>query len=860
MSSSPPERFEKVLPRLIEDEMRDSFLDYSMSVIVQRALPDVRDGLKPVHRRILYAMRELGLSAGRPYKKSATVVGEVLGKFHPHGDMAVYDALVRMVQDFSLRYPLVDGQGNFGSIDGDGAAAYRYTEARLTRLAGELLADIEKETVDFAPNFDDRLEEPVVLPARFPNLLVNGSSGIAVGMATNIPPHNLGEIVEACILQIDQPDCTVADLMKHVKGPDFPTGGIICGWEGIVEAYETGRGRLVVRARAEIEEPDGGRPRIIVTEVPFMVNKSRMIEQIASLVREKRITEIADLRDESDRDGIRVVIELKRDAIPQIVLNQLFKHTQLQTTFGVIMLALVGGVPRIMGLRDMIRHFLDHRHEVVVRRTEYELRHAQEREHILEGLRIAVDAIDEVVELIKASPDTDAASQRLQARFELTEIQAKAILDMRLGRLTGLEIEKLERELTEIRAQIADLQDILASLERRLRIIKDELRQLAVDYGNARRTEITAGATSLSLEDLLADEEVVITVSHAGYVKRQPLSTYRAQRRGGRGLLGADTKEEDWVEHLYTAQTHDYLMVFTARGHCYWLKVHEVPEGSRTSRGKPIVNLLALGPGEQVASIVPVREFSEDRYLLFATRRGVVKKTSLAAYRHVRVVGVNAINIDDDDRLIDVQITTGDDQVVLATREGMAIRFHESDVRAMGRVATGVRGIRLREDDAVVGMVVFRPDEQQTATLLVATEQGRGKRTSLDAYRYQSRGGQGVINFRITEQTGKVVAIRNVVDGDELMLITRNGVVIRQRVDGIRVIGRATQGVRLMSLDEGDQLIDVARIVPDEENGEDGVSGEAAVATADAAGPVGDPFAIGGSGGGGGDGAGDGVA
>jgi DNA gyrase subunit A len=828
MSSTPPsERSEKVLPRLIEQEMRDSFLDYSMSVIVQRALPDVRDGLKPVHRRILYAMQEAGLSAGRPYKKSATVVGDVLGKYHPHGDSAVYEAMVRMVQDFSLRYPLVDGQGNFGSIDGDNAAAYRYTEARLARLAGEMLADIEKDTVNTAPNFDDRLQEPTVLPARFPNLLVNGSSGIAVGMATNIPPHNLREVVSACIHLVDNPEATVYDLMQHVRGPDFPTGGYICGMQGVHEAYTTGRGRVVMRAKADIEEPDGGKPRIIVTEIPFMVNKSRMIEQIAGLVREKKLTEITDLRDESDRDGIRVVIELKRDAIPQIVLNQLYKHTQLQSTFGVIMLALVGGVPKIMDLRTMIQHFLDHRQEVVVRRSQYDLDQAQAREHILEGLKIAVDNIDAVVELIRSSPDTETANTRLQERFGLSEIQAKAILDMRLGRLTGLEIEKLEAELSEVRATIADLRDILASRERRDQIIKGELRDIAQSYGDERRTELT-DMVNMSLEDLLADEEMVITVTHGGYIKRLPLATYRAQRRGGRGLAGMETKAEDWVEHLYTAQTHDYLMIFTARGHCHWLKVHEVPVASRASRGKPIVNLLALNPDERIAAVVPVREFRDDRYLMFVTRCGVVKKTALSAYRHVRVIGVNAINVTDDDELIDVQITSGSDEIILASYEGMAIRFHESDVREMGRVATGVRGIRLRKGDAVVGMVVVGHDNRDQTTLLVVTERGRGKRTPIDDYRFQSRGGMGVINFRINDQTGKVVAIKTVQDSDELMLITRGGIVNRQRVNEIRVIGRATQGVRVLALDDGDVLVDVARVVPEDETlDDDATPGEA---------------------------------
>jgi len=816
MASSPPANNERILPRLIEDEMRDSFLDYSMSVIVQRALPDVRDGLKPVHRRILFAMQEAGLIPGRPYKKSATVVGDVLGKYHPHGDMAVYDALVRMVQDFSLRYPLVDGQGNFGSIDGDNAAAYRYTEAKLTRLAGELLADIDKSTVDFTPNFDDQREEPTVLPAKFPNLLVNGSSGIAVGMATNVPPHNLREIVAACVHLIDRPDAAVQDLMQFVRGPDFPTGAFICVTEGLREAYETGRGRIIMRARADIEEPDTGRPSIIVSEIPFMVNKSRLIEQIAELVREKRVTDISDLRDESDRDGIRIVIELKRDAVPAIVLNQLYKHTQMQSTFGVIMLALVDGAPRIMDLRELIQHFLDHRHEVVVRRSEHDLKQAVDREHILEGLKIALDAIDEVVDIIRHSPDTETANARLRERFGLSERQTRAILDMRLARLTGLEIEKLDAEITEVRAQITDLRDILASRERRMSIIKDELTEIAKTYGDDRRSEFTS-VGSLSIEDLIADEEMVITISHEGYVKRLPLTTYHSQRRGGRGLQGVRPKDDDWIEQLYTAQTHDYLMVFTARGHCYWLKVHEIPIGTRESRGKPIVNVLALSADERIAAIVPVREFSESRSLIFATRRGTVKKTTLSAYRHVRISGVNAINVTDDDELIDVQLTNGADQIILATRDGFAIRFHESDVREMGRVATGVRGIRLRDDDVVVGMVVVPNEGEADVTLLAVTEHGRGKRSLVDDYRLQTRGGMGVINFRVNDQTGRVVAIKSVSPDDELMVITRNGVVNRQRIDEIRVIGRATQGVRVVALDEGDTLMDIARVIAEDE-------------------------------------------
>jgi DNA gyrase subunit A len=804
----------RVLPRLIEDEMRESFIDYSMSVIVQRALPDVRDGLKPVHRRILYAMQEAGLIPTRPYKKCATVVGDVLGKYHPHGDASVYDALVRMVQDFSLRYPLIDGQGNFGSIDGDAAAAYRYTESRLAPLAGELLADIDKETVDFAPNYDDRLTEPRVLPSRFPNLLVNGSSGIAVGMATNIPPHNLREVVNACVHLIDNPDATWEDLHQFVRGPDFPTGGVIYGRDGIREAYETGRGRVVLRARAEIEEKDGGRggERIVITEVPFQVNKSRVIEHIAELVRDKKIEGISDLRDESDK-RIRVVIDLKRDAIPHIVLNQLYKHTQLQSTFGVIMLALTGGVPKVMGLREMLYHFVQHRHEVVRRRAEYELRKAREREHILEGLKIAVDHIDEVIAIIRGSETTAEAGGALRTRFGLSDRQSDAILNMRLARLTGLEIEQLESELGEVRATIADLEDVLGNVERRRGIIKDELTEVADKYGDERRTEILGMTGSFSIEDLIPDEEMVITVSHSGYIKRVPSDTYRAQARGGRGIEGMKTKEEDWVEHLFLANTHDYLMFFTRDGQCYWLKVHEIPVGSRNSRGKPVVNLINIASDEKVAALVPVREFSHDRSLIFVTRRGVIKKTSLAAYGNPRRVGLNAMNVLEGDELISVQLADGTCDVVLATRDGMAIRFEERDVREMGRATTGVRGITLMDDDVVIGMVVTKPG----SSLLVVSELGMGKRTALEAYRCQRRGGKGVINLRTGDKTGRVVAMKEVHPGDELMMITRQGVIIRSPVDQIRIIGRNTQGVRLINLGAKDAVMDVARVVSEDE-------------------------------------------
>jgi len=814
---STPEKIERVEPRLLEEEMRESFIDYSMSVIVQRALPDVRDGLKPVHRRILYSMQELGLASNRPYKKSATVVGDVLGKYHPHGDAAVYDSLVRMVQEFSLRYPLVDGQGNFGSIDGDSAAAYRYTEARLAAIAQEMLADIDKETVAFAPNFDDRLQEPTVLPARLPNLLVNGSSGIAVGMATNIPPHNLREVVDALEILIDDPDATLDDLMEHVHGPDFPTGGFIYGSDGIREAYESGRGRVVMRARARVEERERGGERIVISEIPFMVNKTRLIEQIAGLVRDKRVEDISDLRDESDRDGIRVVIELKRDAAPRIVLNKLFKMTQMQSTFGVIMLALVDGVPKVMSLKEMLQHFIDHRHDVVVRRSEYDLRNAKQREHVLEGLKIAVDHIDEVIEIIRAASDADEAGARLRERFDLTEVQSKAILDMRLARLTGLEIEKLEAELEEVRAEIGRLEEILASRALRMDIIKGELRELAHRYGDDRRTTVVDVAVDFTEEDLIAEEAMVITVSRQGYVKRLAPDVYRQQRRGGRGVAGMGTKDEDWVEHLFLASTHDYLMFFTARGHAYWLKVYEIPQASRTARGRPIVNLLSIDKDEVIASMIPVPEFREDRDLVFVTRNGLVKKTSLAAYSNVRAPGINAINIVDGDRLIDVQMTDGTNDIILATRNGMSIRFAETDVREMGRATQGVKGIDLADEDHVVGMVIVR----RGATLLTVTERGMGKRTDVDEYRTQRRGGKGLINLRLTGRTGHVVAVKEVTDEDELMLVTHNGVVNRQHAREIRVIGRNTQGVRLVSLDEGDELVDVARVVDrDEGDGE----------------------------------------
>src|SRR5687767_4740840 len=730
-----PNNRERILPRLIHEEIKESFINYSMSVIVSRALPDVRDGLKPVHRRVLYAMNELGLVPGRPYKKSATVVGDVLGKYHPHGDSSVYDALVRMVQDFSLRYPLVDGQGNFGSVDGDPPAAYRYTEARLTRIAMEMLADIDKGTVDFAPNFDDRLQEPKVLPAGVPNLVVNGSSGIAVGMATNIPPHNLREVANAIAVLIDNPEATMGELRRHIKGPDFPTGGYIYGKAGIKEYQESGRGRIIMRARAVIEEKESSnKSQIVVTEIPYQVNKARLVENIAELVRDKKMDGISDLRDESDRDGMRVVIELKRDAIPRVVLNQLYKHTQMQTTFGVIMLALVPDagtkqlVPKVMGLKEILEHFVAHRHEVIVRRTQFDLDKALDREHILEGLKIAVDNIDEVIKIIRKAEDTPAASERLQRRFKLTDRQSEAILNMRLAKLTGLEIEKLDDELKEVQAFIRDLRALLESRPARMKILTDELLKVAETYGDDRRTEITSDQGEFTIEDLIAEEDMVVTISHAGYIKRTSVSTYKRQRRGGRGLNGQDLKDLDFIERLFIGSTHDYIMIFTDDGRCFWLKVHELPLAGRAAKGKPIVNLINVTPTTQIKAMVPVREFIEDHFLLFCTKNGIVKKTRLSGYSNPRAAGIKAIKIEADDELIDVQVTSGTNDVVLATKHGLSVRFHETDVREMGRDTTGVKGIELRTGDALVGMVVIKRE----ATILVVTTNGMGKCSHID--------------------------------------------------------------------------------------------------------------------------------
>ncbi len=814
-----PSQSERILPRLIEEEMQQSFINYSMSVIVSRALPDVRDGLKPVHRRILYAMNELGLVPGRPYKKSATVVGDVLGKYHPHGDSSVYDALVRMVQDFSLRYPLVDGQGNFGSVDGDPAAAYRYTEARLTNIAVTMLEDIDKNTVDFQPNFDDRLKEPTVLPSMVPNLLINGSSGIAVGMATNIPPHNLREVAKAVQHLIDNPEASIADLAKIIPGPDFPTGAYIYGRQGIKEAYDTGRGRIQMRARAQIEEKESsGRSQIVVTEIPYQVNKENLVKAIAELAVEKKIEGISGVNDESDKDGMRIVVDLKRDAIPNVVLNQLYKHTAMQSTFGVIMLALDKGAPKVMNLKEVLERFVEHRHEVVVRRTQFDLDAALAREHILEGLKIAVDNIDEVVQIIRDSEDVPDADARLRKRFGLSEKQSDAILNMRLAKLTGLEIEKLEAELKEVQAIIKELKSILASKPRRMKILKDEMDEVAKKYGDDRRTEILADQTDFSVEDLIAEEDMVITISHTGYIKRIAVSTYRRQRRGGRGLQGATTKEEDWIEHLFIASTHDYLMFFTNTGQLYWLKVHEIPQGGRASRGKPVVNCIAIKPEERVSATVAVREFSADKALIFATSHGTVKKTSLAEYGNVRSTGIRAINIEDGDELIDVQLCDEASDIVLATADGMSIRFHQGDVREMGRVATGVKGIELEADDKVIGMVVIRRD----ATLLVVSEKGYGKRSELSDYRVQKRGGKGIITLKRTDKTGALVALMEVQPDNELMLITKHGVIIRQPVEGIRVISRNTQGVKVINLDAGDAVMDVARVVKEDDEGVEG--------------------------------------
>jgi DNA gyrase subunit A len=803
-----------VYPRAIQDEMRQSYLDYAMSVIVGRALPDVRDGLKPVQRRILYAMHELGNEYGKPYKKSARIVGDVIGKYHPHGDSAVYDALVRMVQDFSLRYPLVDGQGNFGSVDGDSAAAMRYTEVRMARVTGELLSDLDKETVEMGPNYDGSLQEPRVLPSRIPNLLVNGSAGIAVGMATSIPPHNLGEVVNALLALIADPDITVERLMEHVPAPDFPTGGILYGLDGVREAYRTGRGSVQIRARAFIEKAKkGDRESIVITEIPYQVNKARLIERIAEMVREKELDEVSDIRDESDRDGMRVVVELKKDAVAEVVLNNLYKSTQMQVSFGVQFLAIVQNRPRTMNLKELLEEFLAFRKEVVTRRTIFLLKKAEAREHILEGLKIALDHLDAIIRLIRASKDPKEAKDGLMAKFRLSEIQAQAILDMRLQRLTGLEREKILQELKEVREEIARLKKILAEEAELLRVIGEEFRQVRDAYGDARRSEIQRETKDLRLEDLIVDEEMVVTVSHSGYIKRNPISLYRTQRRGGRGKVGMGTKEEDFVSMLFIASMHTYVLFFSDQGKVYWLKVHELPEAGRASKGRAVVNLLSLSPGESIASILPVREFEEGKYVVTATAQGIIKKTALMEYSRPRSGGIIAMGMNEGDRLIATAITAGQEEVFLSTRQGMSIRFHEEDVRPMGRAAVGVRGIDLEEGDVVVGMDILRPQ----GTMLTVTEKGYGKRTAVEEYRKQSRGGKGVITLKVTDKTGPVTGVCQVSDTDDVMLVTDGGKIIRLAAGEIRVIGRNTQGVRLIGLEENERVASIARLAEKEE-------------------------------------------
>ena len=807
------------IPVNIEDQMRESYMDYAMSVIIGRALPDARDGLKPVHRRILYAMFSEGLLHNRRYSKCAGVVGEVLKRYHPHGDSAVYDALVRLAQEWNVRYPLIDGQGNFGSIDGDSPAAYRYTECRLTELAEELLADIDRETVGFVPNFDDSTQEPLVLPSKVPNLLINGSSGIAVGMATNVPPHNLGEVCDALVALIEHPELTVDELMQYIPGPDFPTAGFICGQGPIREAYREGRGILTVRARATVETDEkSGRSAIIVTEIPYQVNKRRLIERIAELVNERKLDGIPSdgLRDESDRDGMRIVIELKRDAVAEVLLNQLYKHTPLEESFGVNMLAIVDGRPKLLNLKDALQVFLKHRREVVVRRTIYDLRKAEERLHILAGLKIAIEHLDEAIGIIRAATDPTSARERLMATFALSQLQAQAVLDMRLQRLTGLERDKIVEEYAETEKAIARYRAILADEREIAKIIADELRALREKYGDERRTRIVDEAAAISVEDLIVEEDMVVTISHEGYIKRNAMALYRAQRRGGRGRIGATTREEDFVEHLFIASTHSYLLFFTTSGKVFWLKVHEIPQAGRTARGRSITNVLSLKPEEKLSAFLPVREFQEGRYVLFATRRGLVKKTDLMQYASPRPSGIIAIALEEGDEVIGVRLTDGTREAILSTRDGQAIRFKEEEARPMGRDTYGVRGMKLDEGDEVVSLDLVEPG----ATLLAVSENGYGKRTEMEEYRLTRRGGKGIITMKTTDKTGRVIGVRMVTDDDQIMLVTSGGKVIRLRVNEIRVIGRNTQGVRLIDLEEGERVASVARLAEREEDGE----------------------------------------
>jgi DNA gyrase subunit A len=809
---------EKIVAKDIEQEVKDSYLNYAMSVIVGRALPDVKDGLKPVHRRILYAMYEDGLLHNRPFRKSATVVGNVIGRYHPHGDLAVYDALVRLAQDWNMRALLIDSQGNFGSIDGDPAAAYRYTEARLSRIAEEMLEDIDKDTVRFIPNFDNSRQEPWVLPAKIPNLLVNGSSGIAVGMATNMPSHNLGEILEAIIHLIDNPDSDIKGLMRYVRGPDFPTGGLICGRGGIKQAYETGKGKLTIRAVASIEHQKQGRDLIVITEIPYQVNKANLISSIASLVEDRRIEGISDIRDESDKQGIRVIVELKRDAEPQIILNQLFKHTQLEITFGVINLALVDGRPRVLNLKQLLSLFIRHRKEIIRRRTQFELNKAEARAHILEGLKIALRHIDRIVKAIKTSKNAPEAKHRLVKEFGLSEIQAQAILEMQLQRLTALERGKIEAEYLELIKKIQVFKSILASEKKIEAIIQEECRQLQKKYADERRTQIVAEAEEIELEDLIAEEDMVITISHQGYIKRLSISSYRKQRRGGRGVTAMETREEDFVQHLFIASSKNYLLIFTNKGKAYWLKVYEIPEASRAAKGKAVVNLLALSAGERISSVVAVKEFSEDRYLMMCTRQGLVKKTKLSCFSNPRKAGIAAIGLGKDDQLVQARLTDGKQRILLATRQGKSVLFQEKQIRDMGRAARGVRGIRLAKKDEIVGMEVVPVEaDKMKLTLLTVTSGGFAKRTIFSEYRLQSRGGKGIINIKTTSRNGEVTGVASVNDQDEIMAITQNGMVVRCPIKDIRQTGRNTQGVRLISLEKNDTVACVAKVVSKED-------------------------------------------
>ncbi len=801
------EQRSNIIDRSIAQEMRESFLGYAMSVIVSRALPDVRDGLKPVHRRILFAMNEMGMTPDKPYKKSARIVGDVIGKYHPHGDSAVYETMVRMAQDFSYRYRLVDGHGNFGSVDGDPAAAMRYTEARLSKIAMELLRDINKDTIDFGPNYDGNEKEPLVLPARFPHLLVNGATGIAVGMATNIPPHNLGEVIDGVLMLIDHEEVTVRDLMQVVKGPDFPTAAQIMGRSGIYRAYETGRGSITIRAKTTIEE-NKGKHRILVDEIPYQVNKAKLVERIAELVREKKIDGITDLRDESDRNGMRIVIEMRRDVSPQVLLNNLYKQTAMQTTFGVNMLALVHGQPKVLNLKDILTHYLDHQRVVIRRRTEFELRKAEARAHILEGLRIALDHIDEIITLIRSSRTTEEARNGLMDRFSLSYEQAQAILDMRLQRLTGLERDKIEEEYQELLKRIAELKAILADESKILAIIKEELIEIKEKFNDPRRTEIAEAEDAIEIEDLIPEEEVCITLTHSGYIKRLPVSTYKSQRRGGRGIQGAETKDRDFVQNLFVTNSHNYLLIFTNRGKVYRIKAYEVPEFSRTARGTPIINLIQIEQGEYVKTVIPVREFGADQFLFFATKQGIIKRTDLQSFENIRKGGLFAINVREDDELIGVALTDGEQDIIMGTRNGMSIRFNENDVRSMGRTATGVKGINLDEDDQIIDMDLV----QEGADVLIVTSQGFGKRTPVDEYRIQSRGGKGIKTLNVTERNGHIVALKVVNEEHDLMIVTVSGVIIRLHISGISSMGRNTQGVKLIRIENDEEVATVAKV------------------------------------------------